>query len=211
MDKKILKRIKLFIIILSLSMIKVVGVKAESTDIYSTEEDGVWKPTDKISKTFKIQNIWGKKCYLEGIEFSRSYIKDNDTNYKYIIEEAEKENILDGTYNVTITDGKEEIYSGTMDDLANRTINFKEPIFMDLNFVGEFYITIEFNNLAGNDYQNKSYEYILKPKVFVVTMDNNVDDSLSMLTKTGGFINKYTLIMVGVLIVSGGVAICFKS
>ena len=97
-----------------------------------------------------------------------------------------------------------------MDDLANRTINFKEPIFMDLNFVGEFYITIEFNNLAGNDYQNKSYEYILKPKVFVVTMDNNVDDSLSMLTKTGGFINKYTLIMVGVLIVSGGVAICFK-
>lgn len=210
MDKKILKRIKLFIIILSLSMIKVVGVKAESTDIYSTEEDGVWKPTDKISKTFKIQNIWGKKCYLEGIEFSRSYIKDNDTNYKYIIEEAEKENILDGTYNVTITDGKEEIYSGTMDDLANRTINFKEPIFMDLNFVGEFYITIEFNNLAGNDYQNKSYEYILKPKVFVVTMDNNVDDSLSMLTKTGGFINKHTLIMVGVLIVSGGVAICFK-
>ena len=210
MDKKILKRIKLFIIILSLSMIKVVGVKAESTDIYSTEEDGVWKPTDKISKTFKIQNIWGKKCYLEGIEFSRSYIKDNDTNYKYIIEEAEKENILDGTYNVTITDGKEEIYLGTMDDLANRTINFKEPIFMDLNFVGEFYITIEFNNLAGNDYQNKGYEYILKPKVFVVTMDNNVDDSLSMLTKTGGFINKYTLIMVGVLIVSGGVAICFK-
>ena len=210
MDKKILKRIKLFIIILSLSMIKVVGVKEESTDIYSTEEDGVWKPTDKISKTFKIQNIWGKKCYLEGIEFSRSYIKDNDTNYKYIIEEAEKENILDGTYNVTITDGKEEIYSGNMDDLANRTINFKEPIFMDLNFVGEFYITIEFNNLAGNNYQNKSYEYILKPKVFVVTMDNNVDDSLSMLTKTGGFINKYTLIMVGVLIVSGGVAICFK-
>ena len=116
MDKKILKRIKLFIIILSLSMIKVGGVKAESTDIYSTEEDGVWKPTDKISKTFKIQNIRGKKCYLEGIEFSRSYIKDNDTNYKYIIEEAEKENILDGTYNVTITDGKEEIYSGTMDD-----------------------------------------------------------------------------------------------
>ncbi|CDM67313.1 hypothetical protein CM240_0134 [Clostridium bornimense] len=210
MDKKILQRIKLFIIILSLSMIKVVSVKAELTDIYSTEEDGVWRPTDKISKTFKIQNIWGKECYLEGIEFSKSYIKDNDINYKYSIEEAEKENILDNVYNVTITYGEEEIYSGTMDDLANRTINFKEPIFMDLNFVGEFYITIEFNNLVGNDYQNKSYQYILKPNVFVVMMENNVDDSLLVLTKTGEIINKNTLIMVGILTVGGGVVIWFK-
>ncbi|MBU5316103.1 hypothetical protein KQI30_07445 [Clostridium bornimense] len=210
MDKDVLRRIKLFIFILSLSIIKVVGAKAATTNIYSTEEDGVWRPTDKISKTFEIENIWGKKCYLEGIEFSRSYIRDTDTDYKYSIEEAEKEKILDNIYNVTITYNDEKIYSGTMENLASRTIKFKKPIFMDLNFVGEFYITIVFNNQSGNDYQNKSYEYILEPKVFVVTANNKVENNLSSLTKTGGFSDRDTLIMVGVLIICGGIVIWLK-
>ena len=97
-----------------------------------------------------------------------------------------------------------------MENLASRTIKFKKPIFMDLNFVGEFYITIVFNNQSGNDYQNKSYEYILEPKVFVVTANNKVENNFSSLTKTGGFSDRDTLIMVGVLIICGGIVIWLK-
>lgn len=204
MDKKILKIIKLFIIILSLSMIKVGNVKGESSKIYSTEEDGVWRPTDKVSKTFKIENVWGKKCFLEGIEFSRSYIKDVDTNRQYSLKEAEKYKILDNVYDVKISEGDKEIYSGNINSLVDKTIEFENPIFMDLDFVKEFTITIEFDSLAGNNYQNKSYEYILEPKVFVLITDDSADERLSVLTKTGEVISKSTVIMVGIIIAIGG-------
>ena len=35
--------------------------------IYSREKEGVWKPSDIVYKTFTIDNIWGEKCYLQGI------------------------------------------------------------------------------------------------------------------------------------------------
>ena len=160
--------------------------------VYSREKEGVWKPSDIVYKTFTIDNIWGEKCYLQGISFKRSYISDVNSGKVYSFDEAKEEGILDTEYNIVIAKGNKNIYSGKISDLADRDINFEEPIFMDINSKVDFNMNISFNSLSGNEYQNKNYEYILYPNAFNVTVEKD-NVITKKLTKTGSILNNLTL------------------
>lgn len=171
--------------------------------IYSREKEGVWKPSDIVNNTFTINNIWGEKCYLKGISFKRSYISDINSGKVYSLDEAKEKGILDTEYNINIAQGSKNIYSGKIADLANRDIDFENPIYMDVNSKVDFNMNISFNSLAGNEFQNKNYEYILYPNAYTVTVekDNVITKNL---TKTGSIFNKETLILeASVLIIMG--------
>lgn len=205
MSKKASGIIK-FLLIMLVIVVNPTIVRAENTNIYSTEEDGVWRPTDKITKNFVIKNVWKEKCFLESINFDRTIIKDIDTGREYSIEEATKEGILDDEYNVTINMGEERLYSGTMKDLTKKTIMLDKPVFMDLDSTVNFSMSIDFNSMAGNEFQNKRYEYILYPNAFKVVNDTNTDmprfitQTGSILSTSNLFIGSLTIIMFGLLL-----------
>ena len=74
---------------------------------------------------------------------------------------------------------------------------------MDVNSKVDFNMNISFNSLAGNEFQNKNYEYILYPNAYTVTVekDNVITKNL---TKTGSIFNKETLILeASILIIMG--------
>lgn len=182
-----------------------VGVLGSEDDnyIYSRDKEGVWKPSDIVNNTFTIDNIWGEKCYLKGISFKRSYISDVNSGKVYSFDEAKEEGILDTEYNINIAQGSKNIYSGKISDLANRDINFENPIFMDVNSKVDFDMNISFNSLSGNEFQNKNYEYILYPNAFTVTVEKD-NVITKKLTKTGSIFNKETLILeASILIIMG--------
>ncbi|MBU5316108.1 hypothetical protein KQI30_07470 [Clostridium bornimense] len=176
---------------------------ARAENIYSIEEDGVWRPTDEIRKDFVIKNVWKEKCFLESISFDRTVIKDINTDKEYSIDEAIKEGILDDEYNVTINMGKEKLYSGTINELAKKTIVLDKPIFMDLNSKVDFCININFNAMAGNSYQNKRYEYILYPRAFKVVEDTNIDMP-RFITQTGSSLSSTNLLIGSLAIIIFG-------
>ncbi|CDM67308.1 hypothetical protein CM240_0129 [Clostridium bornimense] len=205
MSKKVPGIIKILLIMLVI-VVNPTIVRAENTNIYSTEEDGVWRPTDKITKNFVIKNVWKEKCFLEGISFNRTIIKDIDTGRGYSVEEATKEGILDDEYNVTINMGEEILYSGTIKELVKKTVMLDKPIFMDLDSTVKFSIAIDFNSMAGNELQNKRYEYILYPSAFKVEEDTNIDMP-TFITQTGSilsisnlFIGSLTMVIFGILL-----------
>lgn len=197
--------LKQALIILIIVVLNPIIAMAEGRNIYSTDEDGVWRPTDEVSKTFTIKNIWKEKCFLESITFDGTKIRDVDTGKEYSISEAEKEGILDDEYNVKVIMGNETLYSGTMKDLITGIIMLDDPIFMDLDSKVDFNITIDFNSLSGNEYQNKCYEYILYPNAFKLVEDTVPEIPNKFITKTGSIINNTNLFILSLTVISLGI------
>jgi len=145
--------------------------------VFSFEKDGYWKPSDSISRDFTVKNIWGKECYLDYITFNNTYIKDISTLKEYSVEEAVDYGIIND-YKVIISlndanEGKEILFKGSMQELCNAKIELKEKLFMELDSVVTFNISITLDALASNEYQNKSYQYILQPSAFEITKPVN--------------------------------------
>ena len=80
-----------------------------------------------------------------------------------------------------------------------------DPIFMDLDSKVDFNITIDFNSLSGNEYQNKCYEYILYPNAFKLVEDTVPEIPNKFITKTGSIINNTNLFILSLTVISLGI------
>ena len=200
--------IHFFVVFLLFFTVNVHEVKAEENynEIYSFEKDGFWRPTDDIGHDFYIDNIWGEECYLEGITFERVNIKDVATDEVYSEDKAISSGIMDDKYYVSISQGEKVIYSGKMSELMKKNyIELEEPIFLNLDTKVKFSMSIYFDALAGNEYQNKKYEYILYPKAFKHIEEFKPDVDLP---NTGAVISSSVIILGSILlIVIGFIAI----
>ena len=185
-------------------------VKADKkyNEIYSLEKDGYWRPTDDIAHDFYIENIWGEQCYLEGIGFQRISIKDVSTDEIYDEDDAISSGIIDDKYYVTINQGEKLLYSGKMSELMKQEyITLDEPIFLELDTKIKFSMQIYFDALAGNEYQNKKYEYVLYPKAFKIEEEfkSEVD-----LPQTGSKYSSLTIVMLSACIIIIGIMLSRK-
>lgn len=167
MKKKILHiTLAVIVVITGILCANPIFTKAnEDSSIFSLEKDGYWKPSDAITREFIISNTWNQKCYLDGFIFSNSYIKDLSTDRQYSVKEAIDEKIIDD-YNVSLSikdeiEGNEVLFSGGFNELINTQVKFSKPIYMNLDKQIKFSISISFDPKAGNEYQNKSYEFII--------------------------------------------------
>lgn len=209
---KVAKYITCFItVFLLFSSVNIQQVKAEKQDseIYNLDKDGYWKPKDNIAHDFYIENIWGETCYLESIAFQRISIKDVGSDKSYNIDEAISSGIIDDAYNITINEGENLLYSGDISDLVSKErIPLKEPIFLELDTKIKFTISIYFDPLAGNEYQNKKYEYLLYPEAFKV---EEVFKPEINLPQTGSVISSFTIGIVGICLIILGVLISLRN
>ena len=185
-------------------------VKADKKydEIYSLEKDGYWRPTDDIAHDFYIENIWGEQCYLEGIGFQRISIKDVSTDKTYNEDDAISSGIIDDKYYVTINQGEKLLYSGKMSELMKQEyITLDEPIFLELDTKIKFSMQVYFDALAGNEYQNKKYEYVLYPKAFKIEEEfkSEVD-----LPQTGSKYSSLTIVMLSACIIIIGIMLSRK-
>ena len=209
---KVAKYITCFItVFLLFSSVNIQQVKAEKQDseIYNLDKDGYWKPKDNIAHDFYIENIWGETCYLESIAFQRISIKDVGSDKSYNIDEAISSGIIDDAYNITINEGENLLYSGDISDLVSKErIPLKEPIFLELDTKIKFTISIYFDPLAGNEYQNKKYEYLLYPEAFKV---EEVFKPEINLPQTGSVISSFTIGIVGICLIILGLLISLRN
>ena len=209
---KVAKYITCFItVFLLFSAVNIQQVKAEKQDseIYNLDKDGYWKPKDNIAHDFYIENIWGETCYLESISFRRISIKDVGSDKSYNIDEAISSGIIDDAYNITINEGENLLYSGDISDLVSKEhIPLKEPIFLELDTKIKFTISIYFDPLAGNEYQNKKYEYLLYPEAFKVEEVFKPEISLP---QTGSVISSFTIGIVGICLIILGLLISLRN
>ena len=193
-----------FLVFLLFFTVNSYDVKADKKydEIYSLEKDGYWRPTDDIAHDFYIENIWGEQCYLEGIGFQRISIKDVSTDKTYTEDNAISSGIIDDKYYVTINQGEKLLYSGKMAELMNQEyITLDEPIFLELDTKIKFSMQIYFDALAGNEYQNKKYEYVLYPKAFKIEEEFKPEINIP---QTGSIISSNLIIGIsGLLIVFG--------
>lgn len=199
-----------FIVFLLLFTVNSYDVKADKKydEIYSLEKDGYWRPTDDIAHDFYIENIWGEQCYLEGIGFQRISIKDVSTDKTYNEDDAISSGIIDDKYYVTISEGDKLLYSGKMSELMKQEyITLDEPIFLELDTKIKFSMQIYFDALAGNEYQNKKYEYVLYPKAFKIEEEfkSEVD-----LPQTGSKYSSLTIVMLSACIIIIGIMLSRK-
>ena len=199
-----------FIVFLLLFTVNSYDVKADKKydEIYSLEKDGYWRPTDDIAHDFYIENIWGEQCYLEGIGFQRISIKDVSTDKTYNEDDAISSGIIDDKYYVTINQGEKLLYSGKMSELMRQEyITLDEPIFLELDTKIKFSMQIYFDALAGNEYQNKKYEYVLYPKAFKIEEEfkSEVD-----LPQTGSKYSSLTIVMLSACIIIIGIMLSRK-
>ena len=199
-----------FIVFLLFFTVNSYDVKADKkyNEIYSLEKDGYWRPTDDIAHDFYIENIWGEQCYLEGIGFQRISIKDVSTDKTYNEDDAISSGIIDDKYYVTINQGEKLLYSGKMSELMRQEyITLDEPIFLELDTKIKFSMQIYFDALAGNEYQNKKYEYVLYPKAFKIEEEfkSEVD-----LPQTGSKYSSLTIVMLSACIIIIGIMLSRK-
>ena len=199
-----------FIVFLLFFTVNSYDVKADKkyNEIYSLEKDGYWRPTDDIAPDFYIENIWGEQCYLEGIGFQRISIKDVSTDKTYNEDDAISSGIIDDKYYVTINQGEKLLYSGKMSELMKQEyITLDEPIFLELDTKIKFSMQIYFDALAGNEYQNKKYEYVLYPKAFKIEEEfkSEVD-----LPQTGSKYSSLTIVMLSACIIIIGIMLSRK-
>lgn len=199
-----------FIVFLLFFTVNSYDVKADKkyNEIYSLEKDGYWRPTDDIAHDFYIENIWGEQCYLEGIGFQRISIKDVSTDKTYNEDDAISSGIIDDKYYVTISEGDKLLYSGKMSELMRQEyITLDEPIFLELDTKIKFSMQIYFDALAGNEYQNKKYEYVLYPKAFKIEEEfkSEVD-----LPQTGSKYSSLTIVMLSACIIIIGIMLSRK-
>ena len=199
-----------FIVFLLFFTVNSYDVKADKKydEIYSLEKDGYWRPTDDIAHDFYIENIWGEQCYLEGIGFQRISIKDVSTDKTYNEDDAISSGIIDDKYYVTINQGEKLLYSGKMSELMKQEyITLDEPIFLELDTKIKFSMQIYFDALAGNEYQNKKYEYVLYPKAFKIEEEfkSEVD-----LPQTGSKYSSLTIVMLSACIIIIGIMLSRK-
>ena len=199
-----------FIVFLLFFTVNSYDVKADKkyNEIYSLEKDGYWRPTDDIAHDFYIENIWGEQCYLEGIGFQRISIKDVSTDEIYDEDDAISSGIIDDKYYVTINQGEKLLYSGKMSELMKQEyITLDEPIFLELDTKIKFSMQIYFDALAGNEYQNKKYEYVLYPKAFKIEEEfkSEVD-----LPQTGSKYSSLTIVMLSACIIIIGIMLSRK-
>lgn len=199
-----------FIVFLLLFTVNSYDVKADKKydEIYSLEKDGYWRPTDDIAHDFYIENIWGEQCYLEGIGFQRISIKDVSTDKTYTEDNAISSGIIDDKYYVTINKGEKLLYSGKMSELMKQEyIALDEPIFLELDTKIKFSMQIYFDALAGNEYQNKKYEYVVYPKAFKIEEEfkSEVD-----LPQTGSKYSSLTIVMLSACIIIIGIMLSRK-
>ena len=199
-----------FIVFLLLFTVNSYDVKADKKydEIYSLEKDGYWRPTDDIAHDFYIENIWGEQCYLEGIGFQRISIKDVSTDKTYNEDDAISSGIIDDKYYVTINQGEKLLYSGKMSELMKQEyITLDEPIFLELDTKIKFSMQVYFDALAGNEYQNKKYEYVLYPKAFKIEEEfkSEVD-----LPQTGSKYSSLTIVMLSACIIIIGIMLSRK-
>ena len=171
----------------------VLAAEDDDKTVFSFEKDGYWKPSDSISRDFYVKNIWGKVCYLDYFAFKNTYIRDVKTLKEYSVEEAINSGIIND-YKVIISlidanKGKDILFEGSMQEVSNTKIELKEKLFMELDSVVTFNISITLDALASNEYQNKSYEYIIEPSAYEVTTPDGeiiyVEDQKVL------FLNKY--------------------
>lgn len=150
----------------------------EENQIFSLEIDGLWKPSDIKTHEFKIKNDYGEKCYLDSISFKNTLIKDVQNQIVYSLKQAEEADIIDAyDVSISINDqsmGEKLLFSGKLKELQDKDIIIPNSIYMDIDQEINFNITIMFDMQAGNEYQNKSYEFILFPKCHKIdyTIDN---------------------------------------
>ena len=199
-----------FIVFLLFFTVNSYDVKADKkyNKIYSLEKDGYWRPTDDIAHDFYIENIWGEQCYLEGIGFQRISIKDVSTDKTYNEDDAISSGIIDDKYYVTISEGDKLLYSGKMSELMKQEyITLDEPIFLEVDTKIKFSMQIYFDALAGNEYQNKKYEYVVYPKAFKIEEEfkSEVD-----LPQTGSEYSSLTIVMLSACIIIIGIMLSRK-
>ena len=190
-----------FIVFLLVFAVNIYEVKADkkNNEIYSFEKDGYWRPTDDIRHDFYIENLWEEECYLEGIGFKRVSIKDISNDKVYNENEAVSSGIMDDKYYVTINQGEKVLYSGKMSELMKQEyITLDEPIFLELDTKVKFSMNIYFDDLAGNEYQNKKYEYVLYPKAFKIEEEFKPEINLP---QTGSVISSKLIVLVSILLI----------
>ena len=196
-----------FIVFLLFFIVNSYDVKAykKYNEIYNFEKDGYWKPTDDIVHDFYIENIWNEGCYLEGIGFQRVSISDIQSNKIYETNEAISSGIMDNKYYVTISKGDKLCYSGKMSQLMKQEyITLDEPIFLEVDTKIKFSMEIYFDALAGNEYQNKKYEYVVYPKVFKIKEEFKPEINLP---QTGSIISSNLIIVLSILLIVFGINI----
>lgn len=190
-NRRLFIKVLLIITILVSLNKSIVMAASDENGIFNFNKDGNWKPGDEVTHSFEIENIWGVECYLNSLYFKYSYIYDIDKDKEYTVEEAIKSELIDN-YNVKLyiinaNKIKEEIYNGTLRDLSNTKIKLKEDIFMKLDSTVSIEMKIYFNEECGNEFQNKSLEYILNPSAFKVEYSegNHKVDSFLNNIRTG--------------------------
>lgn len=176
----------LCLIFIAVIFLKVCDVKAdtvtvsENNKIFSFSKDGFWKPSDSVTHDFLIGNGYGVNCYLDGFTFTNSYIKDLNTGKEYTVTDAISDGIIQD-YQVTLSvddqiEGSLTLFSGKFTDLILQQVKFEQPIFMDTKKQVQFKMIISFNPEAGNEYQNKSYEFNLAPQAHKALYTNYPKD-----------------------------------
>lgn len=173
------------------SLNTVVLADDNGSSIFSLDKDGYWKPADSVSHQFVLENIWNEEGYLDYLRFNKSYIEDMKTLKNYTVEDAIQKGIIaDYTIIIALDDpkiGKIELYKGRLKDLDGVKINLKNKIYMKLDSKVIFRISIYFDKNASNEYQNKSYKYIIQPSAYKINDSNNQKGTI-IINHPGGIV-----------------------
>ena len=170
MTKRLIGVLKVCLLVFSLTLFNGFSMSVKAEEVFNLEKDGFWAPTDSVTHSFTIENVWGQECYFDYLKFSGSYIKNTLTGQEYTLEQAKELEIIQG-YDVVIKlndskYGKEVIYNGKLMDLADERILLKKDILMKLDTVVDFTINISFEALSPNRYQDMQYIYVFYPHAY---------------------------------------------
>ena len=154
--------------------------KVEENNLFDIEQDGYWQPGDTKTTEFEIENMWEEKCVLESITFTKSYIKDIKTGKEYTTKEAIEDELLN-SYNIIIflddeKYGTYQLFEGDFEKLCNSKIKFNNKIYMDIDSKVKININITLNKDTNNNYQNKSYKFILEPNAYKINYETDKTD-----------------------------------
>ena len=131
-----------------------------------------------------------------------NFLSDIQSNKIYETNEAISSGIMDDKYYVTISKGDKLLYSGKMSQLMKQEyITLDEPIFLEVDTKIKFSMEIYFDALAGNEYQNKKYEYVVYPKVFKIKEEFKPEINLP---QTGSIISSNLIIVLSILLIVFG-------
>lgn len=159
--------------------------------------DGFWYPGRTLSKQFVIKNNYNDEIEFDKISVNIQSVDNYILNKVFNPDEDIYKEFLKNL-KVLLKDGDNVIFEGTFEEFNKNGVLLKTPMKISGNSQKELTITLHFEEAAGNIFQNLRHSFNLSIQ-YVLKDGTAVDQKITSLPQTGGFLNVVTLLVIGLL------------